>query len=87
LDKRITEGAIIVYRLRPEQLPTNPERLWTGRVIKVFQDRANIESGVLVEVIDSGYEGYTEVVITKQVVRVIDEQQQKPPVYKRQEAT
>lgn len=74
MDKRIIEGTIIIYRLRPDQLPTNPDRLWTGRVIQVYKDRENIESGVRVQVMNSGYEGETEVVISTQIVRVIQEQ-------------
>ncbi|HZS78595.1 MAG TPA: hypothetical protein VFA41_18435 [Ktedonobacteraceae bacterium] len=72
MDKQqLKEGAIIIYRLRPDQLPTNPDRLWTGRIIKVFPERANIESGVVVKLLDSGYEEDTEVVTLRQIVRVI----------------
>jgi hypothetical protein len=68
--KTSSKGCIIIYRLRPEQLPTNPDRLWTGKILKVYPERENIESGVLVQVLDVGYQEFTEVMTTKQIVKV-----------------
>jgi hypothetical protein len=62
-DKRLTAGAVVVYLLRPEQQPTSPLREWRGKVIQVG-------IGVVVESLEEGYEGQTELVHTQQIIRI-----------------
>ena len=59
-------GTIIVYHLRPEQLPTDPMRDWRGKVKSVY-DSCN---GVRVEVLNEGFEGEEEPVYFQQIVRI-----------------
>ena len=65
--ERLTVGAVIVYLMRPEQLPTNPEREWRGKVVKVYSSAAR---GGAVELLEAGHEGLTELVYTEQVIRI-----------------
>jgi hypothetical protein len=66
----LKEGSIISYRLLPAEHPTNPQRIWKGRVIacylgmKFFLDCCRVES------LEAGYEELTELVLISQVVSV-----------------
>ncbi len=57
-------GDVIFYKLLPKDSPTNPERLWRGRVAKVF----SVTDCVEVAVLEQGYEGLTEIVMLSQIV-------------------
>ena len=59
-------GDVIFYKLLPKDSPTNPERLWRGRVAKVYDVTDCIEVAVL----EQGYEGLTEIVMSSQIVQV-----------------
>jgi len=59
-------GDVIFYKLLPKDSPINPERLWRGRVAKVFSVTDCIEVAVL----EQGYEGLTEIVMSSQIVQV-----------------
>jgi hypothetical protein len=57
---------VISYRLHPKDLPTNPQKIWRGKVI--YQDK---EGGVLmVESLEPGYIGMKELVKRAQVIDI-----------------
>lgn len=58
-------GSIIGYRLPPSQLPSNPNKIWNGRVIKMYDG-----SLLLVELLEIGYYGLQEYVRVDQIVAV-----------------
>ena len=62
-------GDVIFYKLLPKDSPTNPERLWRGRVAKVY----SVTDCVEVTVLEQGYEGLTEIVISSQIVTILEE--------------
>jgi hypothetical protein len=62
-------GNVIVYKLLPKDCPTNPDRLWRGRVAKVYSVTDCIEVAVL----EQGYEGLTEIVMSSQIVMMPEE--------------
>jgi hypothetical protein len=62
-------GNVVVYKLLPKDSPTNPERLWRGRVAKVFSGTDCVEVAVL----EQGYEGLTEIVMLSQIVTMQEE--------------
>jgi hypothetical protein len=62
----LKQGMVIVYLMRPEELPTYPELEWRGKVKKICNCLGMIE----VEVLDEGYEGYDELIYFEQVIRV-----------------
>jgi len=59
-------GHVVVYRLLPKDAPVHPERLWRGRVEKVYSGADCIE----VTVLEEGYEGLTEIVMSSQLVYI-----------------
>ena len=65
-------GATVAYRLRFSQLPTNPARLWYGRVEDVHKSSSNEGVGMCwVRSIEPGYEGTEECILFDQIVEVI----------------
>lgn len=61
----IVEGYIIQYVLRPSQQPTDPNRLWRGRVEMVTRNAYNDRQGMCyVRSIEPGYEGLGECVFS-----------------------
>ena len=68
--RRLPEvGNVIVYKLLPKDSPTNPHRLWRGRVEKVYSATDCVE----VTVLEQGYEGLTEIVMSSQIVMIPEE--------------
>jgi hypothetical protein len=67
----IVEGSIIQYLLRSSQQPTDPNRLWRGRVEMVIRNAYNDNQGMCyVRSIEPGYEGFGECVFFGQIVGV-----------------
>jgi len=62
----LQQGMIITYSLRPNQLPVQPERVWHGKIKRLYSFIKAVE----VEVMDKGYEGNTEQVYFDQIIRV-----------------
>jgi len=60
----VQAGVVIAYRLRPSERPTNPERLWHGRVEKVYTEVCQVRLTEL------GYEGEHEMVFFSQIVSI-----------------
>lgn len=61
-------GVIIGYRLLPYEQPCNPNRIWKSRVIRWYGGTL-----LFVELLDSGYEGCCEYVLTSQIVGIVHE--------------
>jgi hypothetical protein len=59
-------GDSIGYKLRPDQRPTNPLRIYHGLVTDVLSDGI----AMLVTLLDPEYDGLSETVFLKQVVEV-----------------
>lgn len=64
----IRTGSIIGYRLPLSERPTNPNRIWKGRVI--HWDGSSL---LQVELLENGYHGLREYVNVDQVVAVSGE--------------
>ncbi|MFL5704740.1 MAG: hypothetical protein ACJ8AG_18160 [Ktedonobacteraceae bacterium] len=61
---RVQIGVVIVYRLRPSDRPTNPQRLWHGRVKDVYNGACWVCS------IEPEYENLEEIVFFHQIVGI-----------------
>ena len=57
-------GSIVAYRLPHSERPTNPNKVWRGKV--VLSNRA----GVTVEMLEPGYAGLQEFVLSANIVGV-----------------
>ncbi len=60
----IKSGSIITYLLDPEDEPTNPLKVWRGRV------KLCDSTHIVVELTEQGYEGMTETITYNQVVSI-----------------
>ncbi len=65
----ITTGDIISYVILPQDLPTNPQREYTGKVIAVYPQTHMMK----VALIDLAYKGFTEMVYFSQISRKMSE--------------
>jgi hypothetical protein len=66
LSDKIEPGVIITYKLRSDQLPVHPEKVWRGKVLlynKLFH-RAVVES------LEEGYEECEDDVWLEQIVQI-----------------
>ena len=61
-------GATIGNRLLPSEHPTNPHKIWYGRVIRWHNG-----AFLLVEVLEPGYRGLSEFVRVDQIIAVSEE--------------
>jgi hypothetical protein len=61
----VAEGEIVLYKLRPGDMPINPDRLWRGRVIL-----CSTKEHLLVESLEPGYEGMREIILVTQVEKI-----------------
>jgi hypothetical protein len=57
-------GVVIIYRMRLSDRPTNPQRLWHGRVKNVYP------GACLVRLTEPGYEGLDEIIFFEQIVSI-----------------
>ena len=60
-------GCIILYKLLPAQNPTNPNRLWRGKVLSLHVGIPNSLDVALVECLDLGYAAGNEFVLLSQI--------------------
>jgi hypothetical protein len=51
---KLIEGVVIMYKLATSESPVNPNKLWRGKVM------CSINGCVLIESLETGYEGLTE---------------------------
>lgn len=68
----LNPGMVVVYVLRANQLPKQPEKEWRGKIKKVYPSIDEVE----VEVLSEGYKGNEERVHFEQIVRVESEEEQ-----------
>jgi hypothetical protein len=66
---QIRAGSLISYRLFPYQLPTNPHKLWQGKIISVIPERRVC----WVISTEPGYEGLEECILLDQIVEVVNQ--------------
>jgi hypothetical protein len=60
--RNIEPGMIVAYRLLPKDIPANPNKIWRGKVMQYN------ELSILVETLEPGYEGLTEIIRYEQVI-------------------
>ncbi len=60
-------GATVSYRLREDQRPINPRRVWSGEI--VYVSKGTEPPFIIVKILDDGYEGLTEEVYYNQIVQ------------------
>lgn len=58
----IRPGIIVAYRLRPHDIPANPNKVWRGKV-----KWAN-DSAIYVDVLEPGYNGLSEMITYDQLI-------------------
>ncbi len=70
-DKNMLEqGVIIQYRLLPAERPTNPNRIWKGKVIQTYLGMTYFLDCCRVVSLEPGYEELTELVLISQIIEV-----------------
>ena len=62
----IKPGAIIIYKLRPDQRPRQLDKEWRGNVL--YYD--SLHRMAMVESLEEGYEGCKEDVRLEQIIKV-----------------
>jgi len=67
---QIRLGSIVSYRLRASQLPTTPERLWSGKIRDIRLNTTGTSGIALVESVEPGYEECTEHIFLSQIVSI-----------------
>jgi hypothetical protein len=60
-------GSIIKYKLLPCQCPTNPDRLWRGKILSLHLGMPGSLDAALVESLELGYAPDTEFILMKQI--------------------
>ena len=60
----IRPGMIIAYRLLPKDMPTNPNKVWLGKVVRCEGDI------LLVELLEPGFQNLQEHITYQQIVGV-----------------
>ena len=66
----LQEGTIIHYRLLPAERPSNPNRVWKGRVLKAWMGMHFLLDCCRVVSLEPGYEELTELVLISQIVEI-----------------
>jgi hypothetical protein len=62
-------GDIIVYKMRPENLPVNPDKEWRGKILHIHLDEPRLLDHLCVESLEEGETGLTELVYPQQIIR------------------
>ncbi len=62
-------GDIVVYKMRPEDLPVNPDKEWRGKILRVHLDEPRLLDFLYVENLEEGETGLTEIVYPHQIIR------------------
>jgi hypothetical protein len=66
----LEKGMVISYRLLPAERPTNPNRIWKGRIIACYVGMHFLLDCVRVVSLEAGYEELTELVLVSQILSV-----------------
>jgi len=67
---QIRLGRSVSYRLRTSQLPTTPERLWSGKIRDIRLSTTGTSGMALVESVEPGYEECTDHIFLSQIVSI-----------------
>lgn len=62
-------GDIVVYKMRPEDLPVNPDKEWRGKILRIYFDEPRLLDFLFVESLEEGEDGLTEIVYPQQIIR------------------
>lgn len=62
-------GDIVVYKMRPEDLPVNPDKEWRGKILRIHLDEPRLLDFLFVESLEEGEDGLTEIVYPQQIIR------------------
>jgi len=65
----VSIGDIVVYKMRPEDLPVNPDKEWRGKILRVHLDEPRLVDFLYVESLEEGETGLTEIVYLHQIIR------------------
>ena len=66
---KVNIGDIVVYKMRPEDLPVNPDKEWRGKILRVHLDEPRLVDFLYVESLEEGETGLTEIVYLHQIIR------------------
>ena len=66
---RLNIGDIVIYKMRPEDLPVNPDKEWRGKVLRIYLDEPRLLDCLYVESLEEGETGLTEIVYPQQIIR------------------
>ena len=66
---KVNIGDIVVYKMRPEDLPVNPDKEWRGKILRVHLDEPRLLDFLYVENLEEGETGLTEIVYPHQIIR------------------
>ena len=66
---KVNIGDIVVYKMRPEDLPVNPDKEWRGKILRVHLDEPRLIDCLYVESLEEGETGLTEIVYPHQIIR------------------
>lgn len=70
--EQLRVGAVVVYLLRPSQLPMNPKKEWRGRVKRLQPS----QQMVIVDILNEGLKGEEEPVFLDQIIRIEQEEKE-----------
>ena len=62
-------GDIVVYKMRPQDLPVNPDKEWCGKILRIHLDEPRLMDCLYVESLEEGEAGLTEIVYPRQIIR------------------
>lgn len=74
--RKLRIGSIVQYRLPLSALPAHPEKLWRGRVRAIYATPSgHMASAVLIESLEAGYKGDTEIVYLHHISSLEEDKQ------------
>ena len=53
--KQLCVGTVIIYRLRPDQHPTHPDKRWRGKITEIFFGRKYLLDVLWVEILEESF--------------------------------
>ena len=62
-------GDVVVYKMRPQDLPVDPDREWRGKILRIYLDVPRLLDFLYVESLEDGETGLTEIVYPQQIIR------------------
>lgn len=71
---KVAEGDIVLYRMKLEDLPVDPQRLWRGRVKQVFKPTEWTIEYYRIISLEPAYRGLREIVYPFQIEQIVGEE-------------